>query len=246
MNKIVAIGGGELKELETLPIDKEIVSLTGKRNPRALFIPTASNDAEGYWKTFQEVYGKKLGCTPNVLYLIREKPTRNEIEDKILNADLIYVGGGNTLKLLKIWKKVGVDRVLKQAYENGIVISGLSAGAICWFKYGCSDARRFSRPEDTTFMRVSGLNLINLTVSPHHIREKNRDDGLIKLMKHTSGVAIALDDNSALEIVGDTYRIINSQKEAGAKKVYYLKGKPYQDKIEIKREYHPLSDLVKK
>ncbi|MDO8460161.1 MAG: Type 1 glutamine amidotransferase-like domain-containing protein [Nanoarchaeota archaeon] len=246
MGKIVAIGGGELKDLDTLPLDKEIVKLTGKQHPVALFIPTASGDAEGYWQTFQKVYRQKLGCKTEVLYLIREKNTKREIENKILEVDLIYVGGGNTLKMLKIWKKQGVDKLLTKAYEQGVVLSGLSAGAICWFRYGCSDSRRFSNPEDASFMKVKGLNLVNLTVSPHHIREKNRDKGLVKLMQKTSGVGIALDDNCALEIVDGNYRMLSSKNGAGAKKIYYSGGKPYSKKIDITEKYSLLSDLMKK
>ncbi len=70
---IVAIGGGELKHGETLPVDRAIVKLAKKKRPRALFIPTASGDALGYWETFQAVYGKKLGCQTDVLFLLREK-----------------------------------------------------------------------------------------------------------------------------------------------------------------------------
>lgn len=243
MKKLVAIGGGELKDLDTLPIDREIVNLTNKKNPKALFIPTASGDAEGYWQTFQKVYGDNLGCKTDVLYLTREHPVKGEIEKKILGSDLIYVGGGNTLKMLKIWRTYGVDKILKKAYEQGIVISGLSAGAICWFRYGCSDSRKFSNPQDTSFMRVRGLNFLNLTLSPHHIREKQRDKGIVKLMQKTPGIAVALDDNSAIEVVGDKYRIITSKKNVGAKKIYYSQGKSYQNKMDITKDYKPISDL---
>ncbi|HCJ45477.1 MAG TPA: hypothetical protein DHV33_01010 [Candidatus Moranbacteria bacterium] len=82
MGTIVAIGGGELGKWETLSIDRAIVKLTKKDCPNVLFIPTASNDAIGYWETFQKVYGKKLGCTTGVLYLLREKLPRKEIEKK--------------------------------------------------------------------------------------------------------------------------------------------------------------------
>lgn len=246
MGKLVAIGGGEIKNLDTLPIDREIVRLTGKKHPKALFIPTASGDAEGYWQTFQKVYGDILGCRPDVLYLIRENPANKEIEEKILGADLIYVGGGNTLKMLKTWRKKGVDKLLTKAYEQGTVLSGLSAGAICWFAYGCSDSRRFSNTEDTSFMRIKGLRLVNLTISPHHIREKHRDNGLVKLMQKTPGVAVALDDNCALEIINGKYRLIASKKGAGAKKVYCSLNKSYQNRIEITDNYTSLSDLLER
>jgi len=108
---IVAIGGGEINNLETLEIDKVVVGLTGKKHPKALFIPTASDDAGGYWNVYQEVYGNKLGCSTDVLYLVNEKPDEVEIKDKILNSDLIYVCGGNTLKMMKIWKENNVDKI---------------------------------------------------------------------------------------------------------------------------------------
>ncbi|MBS3071646.1 Type 1 glutamine amidotransferase-like domain-containing protein [Candidatus Pacearchaeota archaeon] len=187
-----------------------------------------------------------LKCKPEVLYLLRENLTREEIKEKILGADLIYVGGGNTMKMLRTWRKHGVDKLLAKAYKNGVVLSGLSAGAICWFAYGCSDSRRFSNPDDASFMKIKGLNLINLTVSPHHIREKHRDNGLVKLMRNTSGVAVALDDNCAIEIVDDKYRMLVSKKGVGAKKVYYSKGKSYKNKIIIDTKYSPISDLLKK
>jgi dipeptidase E len=246
MGKIVAIGGGEIKDLDTLPIDREIVKLTGKQNPKALFIPTASNDAEGYWQTFQKVYGEMLGCKPEVLYLIKEHPSRKEIEEKILGSDLIYVGGGNTQKMLETWQENDVNNILMKAYNKGVVLSGLSAGGICWFAYCCSDAPRFSNSEDKTLVILKGLNFVNLTVSPHHIRESHRDNGLVKLMRNTPGVAIALDDNCALEIVDGNYRLLTSKEGAGAKKIYYSKGQPHLERIDIVNVYTPISELTKK
>ena len=106
MCKLVAIGGGEIVRGETLAIDKEIVSLTGKNRPRALFIPTASSDSREYWQVFQNVYGTELGCETDVLYLLGVSPTKRELEQKILSADLIYVGGGNTLKMMRRWRRL--------------------------------------------------------------------------------------------------------------------------------------------
>ncbi|MEI8103810.1 MAG: Type 1 glutamine amidotransferase-like domain-containing protein [Candidatus Moraniibacteriota bacterium] len=228
MKIIIAIGGGELKDLETLPIDRAIVKMANKKHPKVLFIPTASNDSVGYWETFQNVYSKKLGCDTDVLYLIKEKPSKKEIEQKILSADIIYVGGGNTLRMLRIWRKLGVDTMLRKAYEKGIILSGLSAGAICWFRYGSSDARRFMKNEkqQDVFMRVTGLGLVPLTLSPHHIREKKlRESGMKAIMKRTPGIALALDDNSAIVIRGDQYEVLKSKKDVGIKKVFSNKGK---------------------
>lgn len=228
MKTIVAIGGGELKDLDTLPIDRVIVKLTHKKQPKALFIPTASNDAVGYWETFQNVYGKKLGCETDILYLIKEKLSKKEIEKKILSADIIYVGGGNTLRMLCIWRKNGIDKILRKAYENGVILSGLSAGAICWFRYGSSDSRRFMKTgkQETVLMRITGLGLVPLILSPHHIREKKlREAGMEEIMKRTPGVALALDDNSAIIIQDNQYKVLKSKKDVGIKKVFSHKGK---------------------
>lgn len=75
------------------------------------------------------------------------------VRAKIMTSDIVYVGGGNTLKMMKIWRKTGFDAILREAYENGIVCAGISAGANCWFEFGHSDSRRFANP-DSPFIFV--------------------------------------------------------------------------------------------
>ena len=189
MKKIVAIGGGEIGSpgcpVETTRIDKEIIRLTGKKNPKVLFIPTASSDSEGYYNTVQKHFGKRLGCKIDVLWLIKEKSSRKEIEQKVLSSDIIYVGGGNTLKMIRIWKSCGLDKILRKAWDKGIILSGLSAGSICWFRNGTSDSRRFNNP-DADLIKVSGLGFIPATHSPHYDVEKDRRAGLKKIMQKTT------------------------------------------------------------
>src|SRR4030043_680356 len=140
--KIVAIGGGEIGRpgypIETTKIDKEIISLTGEKYPRLLFIPTASSDSESYFEVVQKYFGKKLGCKTDILCLIKDKLNKIQIAEKIFNSDIIYVGGGNTANTMRVWKKNELDKILKKAGKKGIILSGLSAGSICWFKYGLS------------------------------------------------------------------------------------------------------------
>lgn len=114
MGKIVAIGGGEISKQETLSIDKEIIKLSGKKQPNVLFIPTASSDAPKYSDDFAKYYGTALGCNVNVLTLINKEIDIKAIKNKILNADIIYVGGGNTLMMMKLWRKIGVDKILER------------------------------------------------------------------------------------------------------------------------------------
>ena len=160
MGKIVAVGGGDMGNSETLPIDREIINLTGKARPRALFIPTASYDSADYYEGFRRVYGRRLGCQTDVLLLLGINQPHEIVEEKILSADLIYVGGGNTLKMMRRWRKLGVDHMLQTAYANGIVLAGVSAGAICWFSYGHSDSMAFYHPDDWGYVKVKGLGLI--------------------------------------------------------------------------------------
>ena len=188
MGKIVIIGGGEIGNFETLPFDKRIVELAGKKHPKALLLPTASGDSELYWETFEKYFGKKLGCDADVLYLIKEKPSRKEIEKKILGSDILYVGGGNTLKMLKIWRKKGIDKILKKALDKNIVLSGLSAGAICWAKYGNSDSKKFGKLKSKKLIRLKGLNFVDLMICPHYDIEKHRKPSLRKMIKKQGGI----------------------------------------------------------
>jgi len=133
---IIAIGSGEIRTRGTAPIDREIIRLTNKQHPKLLFIPTASSDSERYWKHVQECFGGFLKCKTDVLFLVVDGLSKTKIERKIRWADIIYVGGGNTLQMMRVWRRLGVDKLLKTAYESGTVLSGISAGAICWFESG--------------------------------------------------------------------------------------------------------------
>lgn len=247
--KIIAIGGGEIgrpgTKVETLAIDKEIIKLSDKNNPRLLFIPTASSDSDGYCQNIEKHFGKKLGCQVDFLYLIKEKPSEKMIKEKISKADIIYVGGGNTLKMMNTWRRYGVDRLLVNAYEKGKVMSGLSAGSICWFKYGNSDSRKFKNSE-ASLIKVKGLGIIDALHCPHYDAEACRESDLKIMMKKTSGVAIAIDNCCAIEIVDNSYRIIASKPTASAYKVYWKSGKYTKETIKKERRFQPLAELLQK
>lgn len=249
MGKIIALGGGEIGrpgyKVETTKIDKEMIKLTAKKHPKLLFIPTASSDSEGYVEVVRKHFGKRLGCKVDVLYLIKDKPSKKEIENKILSADIIYVGGGNTLKMMMLWRKLGVDKVLEKAYRKGIVLTGLSAGSICWFKYGNSDSRKFTS-NSKKLIRVKGLGFINALHCPHYDVEVHRQRDVKRMMKTTPGVCIALDNCCAIEVVDDMYRIIKSKASAKAHKIYWKKNKFYKEEIKAEKEFKPLTELVRK
>ncbi|MFH0892617.1 MAG: Type 1 glutamine amidotransferase-like domain-containing protein [Candidatus Falkowbacteria bacterium] len=245
--KIVAVGGGEIgrqgKKIETLKIDQEIIKLAGKKKPKLLFIPTASGDSDGYIEVVKKYFGKKLGCKISVLKLINTNIALKDIRKLIFTADIIYVGGGNTLKMLKLWRSKGVDKLLISAYSKGIILSGLSAGSVCWFKYGQSDSRKF-KDKNAPYITISGLNLIDSLHCPHYDTEKDRQADLKKRMKKINKVAIALENCSAIEIINDQYKIIASKPKANAFKIYWHKNKFYKIKLE-KNKLFPIGTLLK-
>lgn len=247
--KIVAIGGGEIGRpgylIETTKIDKEIISLTRKKHPRLLFIPTASSDSESYFEVVQKYFGKKLGCKTDILYLIKSKLNKMQIEEKVFNSDIIYVGGGNTAKLMRVWKKNELDKILKKAGKKGIILSGLSAGSICWFKYGLSDSRKFNNPK-AKLIKVKGLGFINALHCPHYDFEANRKKELKQIMKKTSGVAIAIDNCCAIEFIDDQYRVISSKRDANAYRVYWKENKFYEEIILRVKKQNSLFEILTK
>jgi len=125
MGTIIAIGGNEIGELQsdgslepvlTDAVHREIVAQTGKKHPKVLYIPTAKDDSEGYIAAFQQYY-ESLGCSQiDVLRLIRERPLKSDIESRILAADAVYVNGGDTFRMMEIWKRDGIDPILKEAF----------------------------------------------------------------------------------------------------------------------------------
>lgn len=247
MGKIIAIGGGENGrpgyEYETELIDKEIIRLTGKDKCNVLFIPTASNDSDGYTACMNNIFENKLGCSMTTLELTKKDYSNSDLREMILNTDAIYVGGGNTQKMITIWKEKGIDKLLHEAYENGVVLSGLSAGSICWFKYGDSDSLKFE-DGSTELIRVEGINLINALHCPHYNTEINRKESLKEIMKTTDTVAIALDNCAALEIVDDKYRIITSNNEANGYRTYWKDGIYHEEVIEKTDEFVNIDKLL--
>ena len=243
--KIVAIGGGGLSMQETADINKRIIELTGKTRPKALFIPTASGDADGYVETFEACYGKQFGCQTHILNLIQNPPAFEKMSALVLDSDLVYVGGGNTYRMMKIWRRLGLDTVLAEAASRGTVLSGLSAGAICWFKYGCSDSRSFSNNVAWDYIRVSGLGFINAIYCPHYHSEK-REDAFSKMIAKRGGIGIACDDNAAIEVIGNRYRVLTSTPNAKAYKLFKRNGRAIVSELSPDSEYTPLDDLLQR
>jgi len=253
--KIIAVGGGEIgrpkKEggnypIETRSIDEEIVNQTGKQHPKLLFIPTASGDSESYYNVVRNYFGNILGCRTDVLYLLNNRPTIKQIEDKIMSSDIVYVGGGNTLRMLKLWRKLGVDSFLVEAAKKGVVLSGVSAGAICWFKQGNSDSMKFGPSKSPKLVRVGGLDLVPFMICPHYSSEEGRASSVKDMTLRYGGVTIALEDCTAIEVINRGYRILSSSRNAHAYRIYKKDGRVMREEIKPTREFRSLEELTLK
>lgn len=232
---IVAIGGGQIRTGGTSRIDREIIHLTGKKHPKLLFIPTASSDADRYWRRVQEHFGTRLKCRTDVLFLVKEQPSKRELRRKILSADMIYVGGGNTLLMMRVWRRLGVDKLLKRAYARGTVLSGISAGAICWFDSGHSDSMSFYNPKNWKYINVKGLGLIRGIHCPHYntmTRGIPRRKHFRRMIQKTDGMGIAIEHNCAIVFVdGQINKVVTCNDYAHAYRLYKLGGKVVTERI---------------
>jgi len=210
---IIAIGGGSLKKKQTLEIDEFIVELAGKKHPRALFIPTASNDPRNYCDAFNRIYGDVLGCRTDNLLLYRKPEDRAAAARKIRSADLIYVGGGNTLRMMRMWRELGVDKLLVKAGQQGTVLAGLSAGAICWHAWGHSDSRAYSGKKNWSYIKVRALGMQPGLYGPHLDSEK-RHASFKKMIERDKMTGIACDNFAAIHYNDSGATCITSRRNA--------------------------------
>ena len=192
---IVAIGGGGFgRSLGSLEIEKYIVSLSNKKRPKICFIPTASGDSSLYKLNFYRAFSKLDCITTHIDFFSR---TEN-LEEKVFDQDIIYVGGGNTKSMLAVWKEWNLDEILRNAYEKGIVMSGVSAGAICWFEKGITDS--FSRDLNI----ISCLGLVKGNACPHFDEEKEREPYVNDIIqREIIESCICIEGNCALHIKND-------------------------------------------
>lgn len=206
--KLVAIGGGEIKNNETLSIDKYVVELAARPHPKVLFIPTATSDSNIYVDRFKAVYEKQLACQVNVLRLLDSSINTKEIERSIFETDVIYVGGGDTGMMLNVWKNRGVDKLLLEAMERtSIVFAGLSAGAICWFEEGLTDIEE-SGGKAVAYQKIKGLGVLKGIFCPHfNIWETG-------ITLHLSAIGIksfiAADNCAALVLNNGEFKVIST------------------------------------
>ena len=221
---IVAIGGALSKSQTAGPrLFSYVFGLTGKKRPRVLFINTATGDKEStaLW-SFRAI--KDLACVPAELTFFERTPQPAAMRELILSQDVIIVGGGNTKSMLAVWHAYEVPALLREAWEKGIVLSGSSAGGICWFEECLTD----SYADEYTALACLGF--LPGSCCPHFDGEKGRQETYHRLVAEGKlAPGIAIDERVAVHYVGQSvHRVISTDKKAAAYSVTVRGGKVWQ------------------
>ena len=207
--QIIPIGGGGFyRDAENLELEKYVIRQTGVESPRVAFVPTASGEPDHYVASFYAAF-LKLGCRPSVLTFFKRTP---DLRSFLLDQDVIYVGGGNTKSLLALWRDWGVVEILREAWESGIVLTGVSAGAICWFEQGLTDSFADGlRPLDS-------LGFLAGSCCPHYDGEPQRRPSYHRLLSSGEiSAGIAIEDWTGVHFKGrEIFKVMSSKRGARA------------------------------
>lgn len=216
MTHVVAMGGGGFSEDDDhrlTPLDRYVLSLSPEPRPRVCFVPTASGDAQSYIDSFYSAFGA-AECEPIHCSVFYRGPT--SLEDELADVDIFYVGGGNTMNLLTLWRLHGLDRVLGELRKANMVFAGLSAGGMCWFEAGLTDALG---PQMAPL--VDCLGWLQGSFCPHFDSNPPAEAAFRSMIE--SGrlpTGFGVDDGAALHFVdGELRRVVVEVPDAGARRV---------------------------
>lgn len=222
--QIIPIGGGGFyRDPENLALEKYVIKQSGAENARVCFIPTASGEPDHYVASFYAAF-LKLGCRPSVLTFFKRTP---DLRSFLLNQDVIFVGGGNTKSLLAVWRDWGTGEILREAWESGVVLTGVSAGAICWFEQGLTDS--FSdklRP-------LNCLGFLPGSCCPHFDGEAQRRPSYHALLANGEIAAgVAIEDWTGVHYIGsEIHKVIASKRGARAYRVRAVYGSVQEEPL---------------
>ena len=206
-------------EPDNLALDRYILSLwhATDREPRICFIPTATGDSADYIDRFYAAF-RKLPCRPTHLPLTNSR-TPDPVS-AVLENDIFYVGGGNTREMLSIWRRYGLDQALKEAWHGGKILSGISAGAICWFEQAISDS-----VVEGELHPLKCLGFLPRTASPHYDEPGRRETFHRCLLSGDVSAGYGVDNSAALHFEGiKLVNVVVSRREARAFRVALVNG----------------------
>jgi peptidase E len=215
VRRIVAMGGGGFSmEPENPLLDAFVLSLARRWPPRVCLVPTASGDADRCVAAFYRAFSQ-MPCTPSDLLLFER--TVPDLREEVLRQDVVYVGGGSTANLLAVWRAHGLDEVLAEAWAEGIVLCGVSAGMNCWFEESLTDSFDLARLAPLR----DGMALLPGSACPHYDGETERRPAFHRLVAAGELQAgWAADDGAALVFAGEElHEVVASRGSAAGYRV---------------------------
>jgi dipeptidase E len=217
---IVAIGGGATSG----SVIKYALNLAPNKHPKVLLINTATGDSPIY---LVMMYAKlaTLGCMPTHLSFFERTPP--DLRALVFSHDVVFVGGGNTKSMLAVWREYGLDKILKEAWERGIVLSGSSAGGICWFEGCCTDSYAGS------YIALPALGFLKGSCCPHYDGEEGRQETYQGLISNGQlGNGIAIDEGVGVHFIGDSlYEVVTDCDGSSAYSVRLNNKQIVQEKL---------------
>ena len=228
--QIIAIGGGGFyRDAENLELERYVIRQTNGDKPKVAFVPTASGEPDNYLVNFYSAF-LKLGCQPSHLTFFKRTP---ELRAYLLAQDVIYVGGGNTKSMLAVWRDWGVPELLREAWQSGIVSTGVSAGAICWFEQGVTDSFAAG------LLPLDGLGFLPGSCCPHYDGETQRRPVYHQFLAAGELAAgVAIEDWVGVHFKGtEIHRVIASREGARAYSVRSVYGSVQEVPLTV--EYLP-------
>lgn len=226
IGRIVAIGGARLGSQSQLLHDY-ILSLVEKSRPKVCFIPTGSGDSDSYVVSFYNSFSADR-CVPSHLPLFFR--SASDLRSLVFDQDVIYVGGGNTANMLAVWRTHGLDDILRDAWTEGVLLCGSSAGAICWFEASITDSFGDLTPLS------DGLGLLAGSMCPHYDSEPDRRPSFRRFV--AEGLipeGVAADDSVGLHFVGtELCEAVALQPGASAYRVSSKDGRIGEEAIPVR------------
>ena len=208
--KIIAIGGGGFTHQVDESLDQFILDQSKRYNNKIGFLATASKDD----KEKINLFYKRFEKTDSELSHFNLTSNVDGFTEWIFSKDIIYIGGGNTVFMLDIWKKYKLENIFKDAYKKGIILSGVSAGAVCWFEWILSDS------VGPGFNPIRGINLISGSCTPHSSNIERINQFALNIKNNKLPKGIAIDDGVAVVFIdGKPTDVYSSRKNH---KAYFL------------------------
>lgn len=236
MVKILALGGMKLDKnnpksfFRFEKFARLLVTSVNKKKIKILYFPTANDDIEEEYFLFKNFFESRFNCIVDCFKLYKKKDSYENSRKKIFSYDAIFVGGGNTLRMMKIWRKRKIDKIFIEAYKKNIFLSGTSAGAICWFMAGHSDSLKI-KDRSKPFIRVKGLGIFPFLICPHFDTEKGRKNSFFSMVKKYGGKAFALDEYSGIFFDGKKLNSLSFKSKSYAHFIYFENGSIHMKKL---------------